>query len=155
MRTILSMSGVDTTAYGQHATRAAAAAFLKSDRHLSIREICNRADWSQLSGAFETFYNRYLAWMYQPLPCLTWLSPCSLFLWNIFVWWLYRLHNGIAFRIESGIIDWLRAIFELDLKPFWLGCIMHMAHMCHIFCYCQFVCTPLLMSIFLSESQQL
>ena len=60
MVTFLTLAGVDTTKFGQHANRSASVHFLRKERSLSVRQICEIADWSQTSGVFRTFYDRYL-----------------------------------------------------------------------------------------------
>ena len=52
--------GVDTQKFGQHATRSASALFHKTERSMSVKQICQVADWSQTSGVFKMFYDRYL-----------------------------------------------------------------------------------------------
>ena len=59
LTTLLTMAGVDTTTFRQHVSRAASAAFHRTDRQLSVQQICALADWSDTSGVFDTFYKRY------------------------------------------------------------------------------------------------
>ena len=60
MTELLSKAGIDVSIFQQHATRSAAAAYLKSQRKLSLPEICRLADWSLKSNVFEKFYNKYV-----------------------------------------------------------------------------------------------
>ena len=55
----LELAGVDTLAFGQHATRAASASYLRSVKSLSVRQICEIADWSSVSSVYQKFYERY------------------------------------------------------------------------------------------------
>ena len=59
LATYLGLAGVDTTIFKPHSTRSASAAFLKSERNLSVKQICDIASWSHISGVFDKFYNRY------------------------------------------------------------------------------------------------
>ena len=58
--TFLSMAGVNTSLFGQHATRSASVNYLKNVKNISVKEICKIADWSQMSGVFEKFYDKTL-----------------------------------------------------------------------------------------------
>ena len=60
MKDILSSSGVDTSLWDPHATRAAVVAHKKSAKNLSLGQICRLADWSLASGVFTKFYDRFL-----------------------------------------------------------------------------------------------
>ena len=60
MKDILSSSGVDTSLWDPHATRAAVVAHKKSAKNLLLGQICRLADWSLVSGVFTKFYDRFL-----------------------------------------------------------------------------------------------
>ena len=60
MLTLLSLAGVNTNAFKQHATRSAAAHYLKSELSMSVKQLCKIADWKQTSGVYKKFYERYL-----------------------------------------------------------------------------------------------
>ena len=60
MLSFLAMAGVDTEQFGQHASRSATAHYLKTEKCMSVKQICKIADWSQTSGVFKTFYEKYL-----------------------------------------------------------------------------------------------
>ena len=55
----LSMAGVDTAKFKPHACRSASAAFMKSEKNMSVKQICDIADWSNVSGVYQRFYARY------------------------------------------------------------------------------------------------
>ena len=55
---LLDKSGVDTATYKSHSTRAAASTMFH--KSLSAIEICQKADWSQTSGVYQKFYQRFL-----------------------------------------------------------------------------------------------
>ena len=57
---LLTLAGINTAAFQQHATRSASAAYHRSERMLSIKEICQLADWSETSGVYELFYQRFV-----------------------------------------------------------------------------------------------
>ena len=61
MTETLKMGGVDMSGYGQHAVRAANAAFLSREKQLSVSQICQKADWYQTSGVYQKFYRRFVA----------------------------------------------------------------------------------------------
>ena len=73
----LAAAGVDTALWGPQATRAAAAAHLRTSRNLSLAQLCKLVDWSQVSGVFEKFYNRYLLF-----SCLDDTLSCMLYLYD-------------------------------------------------------------------------
>ena len=58
---ILQLAGVDTKTFSQHATRSASAEFLRTERSMSAKAICQLADWSTVSGVYSRFYDRYIA----------------------------------------------------------------------------------------------
>ena len=58
---VLAMAGINMTEFSQHATRAASAAYHRTHRQLSAREICKLANWSETSGVYRLFYERYVA----------------------------------------------------------------------------------------------
>ena len=60
MTSILEAGGVDTTIFSQHATRAATVAHLRSKRHLNTNQICKLADWSEKTGVFQLFYDKFV-----------------------------------------------------------------------------------------------
>ena len=55
---LLTEAGIDTSEFQPHATRSAAGVLLS--KSLSSIELCKLADWSTVSGTYETFYKRYL-----------------------------------------------------------------------------------------------
>jgi hypothetical protein len=55
---LLELAGIDTSKFKSHNTRAASAAHLKTTRSLTVKEICQRADWSTLSGVYKRFYEK-------------------------------------------------------------------------------------------------
>ena len=60
MKTILTSTGVDNSIWKPHAVRSTAAAHLKVDKNLDLVQICRLADWSNVSGTFKKFYQRYV-----------------------------------------------------------------------------------------------
>ena len=60
MKSTLTASGVDSKVWKPHAVRSAAAAHLKVDKNLDLAVIFRLADWSNVSGTFEKFYQRYV-----------------------------------------------------------------------------------------------
>ena len=57
---LLRLAGVDTESFSQHSTRSASADYLRVERGLTAKAICQLADWSESSGIYEHFYKRYV-----------------------------------------------------------------------------------------------
>ena len=55
----LALAGVDTAIFKPHSTRSASAAFLKSEKKMSVKKICEIANWSNVSSVYQKFYERY------------------------------------------------------------------------------------------------
>ena len=65
MKDILSSSGVDTSLWDPHSTRAAVVTHKRSAKNLSLGQICRLADWSQTS-AMPALFDRYFYIYLQP-----------------------------------------------------------------------------------------
>ncbi len=57
MTQFLGTAGVDTSVWKQHSARAASAAY--KSRDLSVKQICELADWSSAGRTFTSFYRRF------------------------------------------------------------------------------------------------
>ena len=55
---IMEASGLDTSAWKAHSSRAAASCFHK--KTLSCTELLKLADWSSSSNVYKVFYERYV-----------------------------------------------------------------------------------------------
>ena len=58
MRDILKAAGIDTAMFSQHSTRSASAAHLRNLRAATVKQICQPAHWSQMSGTYRKLYDR-------------------------------------------------------------------------------------------------
>ena len=58
---VLASGGVNTNRFKPHAIRSAAAAYHRGVRGLSVKELCETADWSKVSGTYRHFYDRFVA----------------------------------------------------------------------------------------------
>ena len=57
---LLGLARINTTIFAPHSSKAASAAHHKNENDLSVSQILKLADWSQTSGVYKMFYERFV-----------------------------------------------------------------------------------------------
>ena len=86
LRDLLCLSGVDVGAFAPHSTRSASASYHKTENNLSAAQICKLADWSNSSGVYKLFYERFVIQIPARLIFNVMLPENKIYIYSF--WWI-------------------------------------------------------------------